>query len=147
MAVNTRTVFWKLRTYIRKRQWRVCNTVEDTQYSGGISSVQWRIFNSDCTVLMISLHSSEYPPLYLWYPSIVLHIFNFIDDILPLYWTSSTVLHTLHCTAQTLPGVFLLDKKVEGLLSEKSRAFEQAFTTLLILTYWSFKSDRLSFLF
>ncbi len=26
----------------RAVQWRVCSTVEDIQYNGGISSVQWR---------------------------------------------------------------------------------------------------------
>ncbi len=87
-------------------QLRVCSTVEDIQYNGGgISSVRWRIFRTDCTVLMISLHcTDDIPPLY-WISSIVLRIsLHRTDDILPLYWISSTVLYTLHWTAHTLPG-------------------------------------------
>ncbi len=54
---------------------------------------------------MMSLHCTEYSPLYWWYPSTVLNVLNILhctDDIPPLYWISFTVLRTtLHRTDNT----------------------------------------------
>ncbi len=96
-------------------QWRdIINTVNGFQYSEGISSIQWRVFSTvlygastDCTVLMISLHRTEYPPLYWWYSSTVLMISLHCTQYPPPYWWypppywwyPSTVLNILHCTA------------------------------------------------
>ena len=65
---------------------------------------QYWIYPPTCTnviptILKLSLNSTEQPPQYLSYPPHVLMLFpNFTDVILPLYWTTSTVLKLCsHC--------------------------------------------------
>ncbi len=94
-------------------QWRIFSRVEGYhQYSGGISSIQWRDIFSTVEDIQYcrgisSLQCSQY-----WKPSTVLMISLLCTDhIPPLYWMSSTVLQTLHCTAHTLPGMLQWRRK------------------------------------
>ena len=70
------------------------------------------------TVLVVSLHSTEYPSTVLnilqctddippryWKISIVVNILHSTEWYRPQYWTTPTVLNNLHSTAQATPRV------------------------------------------
>ncbi len=82
----------------------MCSTVEDIQYSGEISSIQWR----DTIITVEDIHywlycTDDIPPQY-WTSPAVLMVSLHYTEYHPLYFTPFTVLH-IH----TLPGVIMFE--------------------------------------